>query len=615
MTLQYSPYVFPLTLTLIVSISMTIWAWRSRHAREGLAFIAMMLASVIWVGSALLEFVSTDFAGKILWSKTAYIGIGLFFVAWPIFVLIYTRREKWLTRRNIALLLIEPVLTLLFVVTNELHGLIWSTTSLVMSGSLVLLDVTHGGIFWVHAVYGYLVLFSTAYLLVRRLFRTTTIYRSQLFAMLAAIVAPWIGNFLYLSGISPVDLTPIGFTVAALAFGWGLVRYHLLDIIPVARDAVIDSMTDGVLVMDRRLRLVDLNPAAEQIVGQSAVAAIGLPIEQVLPQFYSLFREKDKQTDMKIELSLGEGSSARYFDLQVTPLYDQSKSLTGRVVMMHDITGRKQAAQRIQTQNEELAKTNLELDEARKQAEEATRLKSQFLATMSHELRTPLNAIIGYTEIQLAGMTGELTEEQQNYQTRILTNSEHLLKLINEVLDLAKIEAQRTEIVRKPFQVADWFNEVILQTEGLAKQKGLTFKHQLDERMPPTLVGDSARLKQILINLLSNAVKFTDTGSVNCEIRKHGSDTWTLLVRDSGIGIPPHMQEVIFEEFRQVDNSSRRSYGGTGLGLAIVRKLALLMGGSVRLESKVGEGSTFTVYLPLVEPEVLPQEVQATPAV
>ncbi|MBE2270498.1 MAG: hypothetical protein IAE80_19835 [Anaerolinea sp.] len=267
---------------------------------------------------------------------------------------------------------------------------------------------------------------------------------------------------------------------------------------------------------------------------------------------------------------------------------------------------RKQIERQIQSQNEALVRTNRELAVARRQAESANQLKSQFLATMSHELRTPLNAIIGYSQLQLIGITGELTEEQRNYLNRTLINAEDLLRLINEVLDLSKIEAGRMELVNVPFDLRTCINDVVVQNRVLSEPKGLALTVEIDERMPEQIVGDTARLKQVLTNLISNAIKFTEKGTISVTAQ-YARDTWMLTVEDTGIGIASHLLDVIFDEFRQVDSSAQRQYNGTGLGLAIVRRLVMMMGGNVRVKSQLGEGSTFIVTLPLVttQPELI----------
>jgi PAS domain S-box-containing protein len=244
-----------------------------------------------------------------------------------------------------------------------------------------------------------------------------------------------------------------------------------------------------------------------------------------------------------------------------------------------------------------------EVVEAQRRAEEASQLKSQFLATMSHELRTPLNAIIGFSDVMLNGILGEMTVKQQEYVQGILDNGEHLLSLINDVLDVSKIEAGQFELSIAPLDLAALLTHVHKRLNGLASAKGLQFKATLDPAMPPILDGDERRLKQILINLISNAVKFTEQGSVEAHIDKVDDSWWTISITDTGIGIPPNALTFLFEEFRQVDNSLQRRYEGTGLGLAIVRRLVTLMGGTIRVASELGKGSTFTVQLPLVVSE------------
>ncbi len=254
----------------------------------------------------------------------------------------------------------------------------------------------------------------------------------------------------------------------------------------------------------------------------------------------------------------------------------------------------------------DLDETNRQLGIQTAMAREATRLKSEFLATMSHELRTPLNAINGFTGILMFG-ADDMAEDDVHMLERIDANAQRLLTLIDDVLDLSKIEAGRIEIVDEPIQMKSLMEQWIDETSILAENKNLPLHTEIDSNFPETIYGDSARLTQITKNLLSNAIKFTDSGSVNLKISVV-EDHWQIEVKDTGIGIPPHAQNYIFDEFRQVDGSSRRVYGGTGLGLAITRNLARMMGGTIAVNSELDKGSTFTVRLPLrvVEIEQLP---------
>jgi signal transduction histidine kinase len=250
----------------------------------------------------------------------------------------------------------------------------------------------------------------------------------------------------------------------------------------------------------------------------------------------------------------------------------------------------------------ELDETNHALKVATIKAKESARLKGEFLSTMSHELRTPLNAMEGFTSIILSKMGGaDYNDMTERYLQRIDANNKRLLTLINDFLDLSRIESGRMELVQKPFDVLALVKQWQEQISVLAEKRGLQLEVQVDPTLPSTLLGDPEALSKIAFNLLSNAVKFTEQGQVRLEVNAADSQ-WLIQVSDSGIGIPSHAREYIFEEFRQADQSSKRKYGGTGLGLAIVQKLARLMDGTITLKSEVGKGSTFTLTLPLLTP-------------
>ncbi len=256
------------------------------------------------------------------------------------------------------------------------------------------------------------------------------------------------------------------------------------------------------------------------------------------------------------------------------------------------------ALQEVEILNHTLSQTNTELMKANAVAKEAARLKSEFMATMSHELRTPLNAMLGFSGILLEGMGGEFDADAGHMIERIQMNSNRLLGLINDVLDIAKIEAGRMDLVSVPISPRKMADGWRSQMSVLADQKQLNFITEIDPELPDQIFGDSDRISQIAINLLSNAFKFTECGSVTLSMQRK-ENSWQIQVIDSGIGIPPHAINYIFDEFRQLDGTSKRAYGGTGLGLAIVRNLCRMMEGTIHVASKLNEGSTFTVTLPL----------------
>lgn len=256
----------------------------------------------------------------------------------------------------------------------------------------------------------------------------------------------------------------------------------------------------------------------------------------------------------------------------------------------------------------EMEVKNSELKIANAQVRENARLKSEFMSTMSHELRTPLNAMLGFTGIMLEGMGGEIDQDARHMVQRIQSNSQRLLLLINDILDIAKIEAGRMELVHAPFSPHDAAQMWQSQLEVLAQTKHLRFTVDVDPNMPEVVVSDRDRLTQVVANLVSNAVKFTESGEVAVKVAAQ-PEGWMIQVSDTGIGIPPHALNYIFDEFRQVDGTSRRTYGGSGLGLAIVRNICQMMRGRVTVTSELGKGSIFTVMLPLETPALLAQAV------
>lgn len=247
----------------------------------------------------------------------------------------------------------------------------------------------------------------------------------------------------------------------------------------------------------------------------------------------------------------------------------------------------------------DLRQRTAELEEKSQQLAIASQHKSQFLANMSHELRTPMNAILGYTDLILNGMYGEIPERMHGVHERVHSNGRHLLGLINDVLDLSKIEAGQLTLSLADYSISDLVNNVLTSVGPLATEKKLALKSELSPELPPHGRGDERRIFQVLLNLVGNAIKFTDAGEVAVQASATNG-AFTIAVRDTGPGIPLAEQSKIFEEFQQADTLSTRRKGGTGLGLSIAKRIVEMHGGRISVESSPGQGSTFSVILPVI---------------
>jgi signal transduction histidine kinase len=265
------------------------------------------------------------------------------------------------------------------------------------------------------------------------------------------------------------------------------------------------------------------------------------------------------------------------------------------------------ARQHITNLEEELAQTRRELVEARRHLREADKLKSEFIATVSHELRTPLNSIIGFAKLLLKQKIGPLNAIQQTDISVIYDSAQHLLSLVNDILDLSKIEAGKIRLDPVWVSVEEIIVGVMASTIILVEGKPIELRDEIEANLPKVFV-DRGRVRQVVINMLSNAAKFTDAGSITLRIRKISKNEQEFIcfsVKDTGIGIAPEDMDKVFEAFRQIDSSVARRAEGTGLGMPISYRLVSLHGGELWVESQVGHGSTFSFTIPLQPPDSL----------
>lgn len=586
-------YVLPLVIAAVVSATLAAVVWRRRAAPGAISFILLMLAVAQWSAGYAWELASTDQRTMILLAKLQYLGIVLVPVLWLAFSLQYTGRQQRLTRRTVALLAIEPLVILSLVWTNETHLLIWRTTELVTSGSFAFLQNTYGVAFWIHAAYSYLLVLISTIVLVRTLLRSQQVYRRQAIALLLGAFAPWIGNALYLSGLNPfphLDLTPFAFTLTGMAISWDLFRYRLLDIVPVARDAVIENMSDGVIVLDAQNRVVDINPAAQRIINRTASDVIGEPAAHVFAEHPKLVDDFRNVNEAHTEISLGVGNNEHCFELRISPLHTRHGQL-GRLIVLSDITERKQAEQaRLLLIQEQVA---------RAQAEEEIVVRDEFLSIAAHELKTPLTTLFGHTQaLQRRAAREQILNERDQRALRVINEQAgRLNRHIGTLLDLSRIELGQFTLDCQPLDVRALVGRVVEELESTLDHHTIQL-HCADESL--IVWGDELRLEQVLQNLLQNAIKYSPQGgSITLCVERHDTHG-RITIRDQGIGIPQSALPHLFQRFYRAGNVDSWNISGVGIGLYLVNQIVTRHGGQIEVTSTEGTGSTFAICLPLL---------------
>jgi PAS domain S-box-containing protein len=638
-----------------------------------------------------------------MWGNITYIGITTVSAAWLLFSFEYTGRSKWVSWKTGALLCIEPILVQLLLWKKTSHRLYYSEITYNFSGQLPEASYTYGPAFWLHAIYSYLLLLAGTIILFLQFRKSTGLYRRQLTIILIATCIPWTANIIYLfwPGSTIVDPTALAFLATGLLWVWAIFGYQLMGVMPIARTTVVEHMQDGMLVLDHENRIVDINPAAERIIEQHADNVVGMAAEDVLSPWRDVANQYWNIAQANDEITVTKNNKTFYFDLQITPLLNKKRKQTGRLVLLRDITERKQTEDayytlvnqtaqglvilkdmQIQFANPALAEitgiplpeliaapisklmrnihpddlptllnslsngsrielrfigfeneirwlefsatpiqfqgapaiqaviseiterknTEVILRQARDEAEAANRAKSTFLANMSHEIRTPLSAIIGYSEMLHEQATVKGEEKLAARLKNIEVAAYHLLSILNDILDISRIESGKMELNKTVFSVQSLIDTLTITVRPLVTRNNNRFSIETVNNLGE-MFGDATKIKQILTNLLSNAGKFTTDGKVILQVTRETTanthDELVFRVKDTGIGMSTEDIPQLFEPFAQADDSLTREYGGTGLGLAITQRMCDIMNGTISAESQPGEGSTFTVRLPI----------------
>jgi signal transduction histidine kinase len=687
--------------TSMVSFFVAFLAWQRRSVKGASELAWLMIAAGIGAFWIIFETAAHTMTEKIFWSKLEYIGGIATPVLYLIFVIRFTGKDKLISGKKILFLFIVPLITLALTITNEKHNLIWTGFSAI-SMKTNLMEYYHGIGFWIgYIAYTYVLLFLAAIYLLEFIIHQKKTFRFQGLVVLIGGLLPWFLSIIYLSGINPVtglDLAPVSIVISGILAAYAIFNIRFLDLVPVARETLVETLPDGILALDEMNRILDINEAAFSFLGIRNRNILGLRVESSGASRTLLVNAVIKQEPVD-EIEIESLSEYSIFSILKQPIKNQPGS---RLVIIRDITAHKKAEKAllesenqkaailkaipdllfvfnekgeyldVYTENDSkliLPKENLigktisdlfppdiakgasdailksfqtrelvqfsysidikgrtefyearivhssegkvlaivrdisenkrvemELIKAKEKAEESDHLKSAFLSNMSHEIRTPMNGILGFTELlKIPDLTGE---QQQEYIRAIRKSGNRLLSIINDIIDISKIESEQIKITLSETNLNELIEYLCAFFKPEAEQKGLQIiiKNPLPEN-EAMITTDKIKLSAILTNLIKNAIKFTYDGYI--EFGYENKDKYfEFYVKDTGTGISQEQKEYIFERFRQGSESFNRNYEGAGLGLSISKAYVEMLGGRIWIESNQGKGSVFCFTIP-----------------
>jgi len=578
----YTLYLSSLIISAVVAAALSFYFWQRRSRPGATPAVWMMLSVIVFSLGYVLQFTSTTLSSQIFATNIQYFGIATLPVTWFVFSLEYTGHDKWLTRHNLFLLAIIPFVTVVLAWTNGIDGLMWHGRHLETSGPFTIIAKTYGLWFWIHTSYSYLLFLSGIFLLLQRLFRPPRLYREQFIALLICVIVPLVWNMIYifrLAPIFPVDLSPSAFAISGLAIAWGLFRFRLLDIIPVARDTVIEGMSDGVIVLDAQNRIIDINPAAQRIVGYSMSEVIGQPFARVLSEQPELVeRTNIRMVDASLEVVIEKGGTRHYYESHISPLCDQRGGLTGRLVILHDVTERRL----IETQRKELED----------RAHLASRLSTvgEMAAGIAHEISNPLTSVIGYADWLLEH---DIPDEIKEDLEAINRGAKSAADILDRLLTFAgqhRVEWDYVDI-NQIIQIA-----IELRYHSLLNGN-IEVIRQFDQSLPK-IMADGGQLQEVFLNLIMNAeTSMIESHSGGKLIIKTEAvdNNIRICFKDDGAGISEENINKVFNPFFTTKEVGK----GTGLGLSICHGIITEHGGRIYAESELGKGATFVVEVPV----------------
>ncbi len=551
-------------------------------------FVMVKLAISTWAIAYGFELMQSALAGMLFWIKIEYIGIGLLPACWIIFIFHYLDKGSWLTPINLFLIFLIPVTTLLMVWTNSWHHLHYRHVALDTTGPFALLAITPGIWYRIHTVFFYLMMGWGTVLIITAYHKSERLYKYQNLSILLGALIPWVINIIYLSGLRPyhhIDLTPYGFIATALFISFGLIKFKLFDIVPMARGKALEIMHEGIVILDKQYRIVDFNDMMQELLGSGKKDIIGRDFFQLWPdQNIMKAIEDNRCSKVKIEKSFNNGKTN--FEISINPFGRLKGERHGTLLLFWDITKHTVDALRMSEQASKLEELNI--------------LKDKLLSIIAHDLRSPLTNIKQMVEMIESGM---ITEKELKFLIpRLSKNVQYTSELLENLLYWSKSQLKGLDIQFDTFNIETIIRNNIALAETTAANKKISIKADLKIQL--IVYADKSMVDLVLRNLMSNAVKFSLEQSEIVVGAKYVEDEVIVYVEDQGVGMTHDVIERLFTNDNQ-STVGTQNEKGAGLGLMICRDFIAKNGGMIWAESEVGKGSTFYFTLPKVRNSLL----------
>jgi len=561
-----------------------ILLWKYRKSVEVKFLIYLEFFVAIWAVAYAFEFANPNLNGKIFWSKISYFGIAFLPVFYFLFTTAFSHKRNIITTRNIALLLVIPLITIVLVLTNEKHLLMWPSVTLDPIKNIAY--YSHGTGFWVFYAFTETLLLSGLYNLVNSIYKFKAYYKTQGGTLIIATLIPIIGNLMYVTNINPYpgfDWTPVSFVLTGLIIALGIFRFSMFNIVPLARTKLFETLNDGVLVINADGFIEDCNSAVYTIFNWQKKTIIHQPFEKVFKK-YVVLTEGLSGNLATVQLEVKHGGWINHYQIKISPIYRNNK-LSGHILLFHDITS-------IIKSDEDLKKTNRKLLSEIEKKEKLIEDLDAFAHTVAHDLRSSLSSIFSASEI----MEEIIILNDKNLLTELSNLINHSanksIQITHELLLLATTD--KTEVERKPLDMVHIFNESKTQLANLIKNSNTTI---IEPTEWPQALGYAPWIEEVWCNYISNAIKYSGTPpeiEVGADVLFNGNIMF--WIKDNGKGLTREEQRKLFNNFVRLNPERADGYG---LGLSIVKKIIEKLDGSAGVESiGNGEGSKFFFILP-----------------